>query len=173
MVLCAGLSLATATSASAQPVRVKDIARVQGVTNNQLVGYGIVTGLNGTGDSTQVIFTSQTIQNILQSFGLNTNIQAVRTRNVAAVTPLPISTPADAPTAARTRCTCFASVGFPVPLPLTISAWARPRLIVSSTSASNSIAASGAECFTSTSARILMPSAPSRRPRKDSSAWPK
>ena len=84
--LCAGISLASTGSASAQPVRVKDIARVQGVTNNQLVGYGIVTGLNGTGDSTQVIFTSQTIQNILQSFGISTTIQNVRTRNVAAVT---------------------------------------------------------------------------------------
>ena len=56
--------------ASATSVLVKDIAHVQGVTGNQLVGYGIVTGLNGTGDSTSVIFTSQTIQNVLQSFGL-------------------------------------------------------------------------------------------------------
>ncbi|HXP92939.1 MAG TPA: flagellar basal body P-ring protein FlgI [Candidatus Binatia bacterium] len=70
----------------AQDVRVKDIAKPQGVTGNQLVGYGIVTGLGGTGDSTTVLFTSQTIQNILQSFGLSVNQQAVRTRNVAAVT---------------------------------------------------------------------------------------
>lgn len=66
-------------------VRVKDIARVQGVTGNQLVGYGVVVGLQGTGDSTSVIFTSQTIQNILQSFGLNVAQNAVRTRDVAAV----------------------------------------------------------------------------------------
>lgn len=66
-------------------IRVKDIARVQGVAENQLVGYGIVVGLQGTGDSTSVIFTSQTIQNILQSFGLSVNQNAVRTRDVAAV----------------------------------------------------------------------------------------
>jgi flagellar P-ring protein precursor FlgI len=66
-------------------VHVKDIAHVQGVTGNQLVGYGIVVGLQGTGDSTSVIFTSQTIQNILQSFGLTVSQQAVRTRDVAAV----------------------------------------------------------------------------------------
>jgi flagellar P-ring protein precursor FlgI len=66
-------------------VRVKDIARVQGVTGNQLVGYGVVVGLQGSGDSTSVIFTSQTIQNILQSFGISVSQTAVRTRDVAAV----------------------------------------------------------------------------------------
>jgi flagellar P-ring protein FlgI len=71
--------------ASATSVFVKDVAHVQGVTGNQLVGYGIVTGLNGTGDSTSVIFTSQTIQNVLQSFGLSTTSNEVRTRDVAAV----------------------------------------------------------------------------------------
>jgi len=75
----------TAAPAGAQTVRLKDVARVQGVTSNQLVGYGVVTGLNQTGDSTQVAFTSQTVQNILQTFGLTVNSQAVRTRDVAAV----------------------------------------------------------------------------------------
>jgi flagellar P-ring protein precursor FlgI len=74
-----------AAPAGAQPVRLKDVVRVQGVTNNQLVGYGIVTGLNQTGDSTSAAFTSKTIQNILQSFGLSTTSQDVRTRDVAAV----------------------------------------------------------------------------------------
>ena len=76
---------AFAAPASAQPVRLKDVARVQGVTANQLVGYGIVTGLAQTGDSTSVAFTSKTVQNVLQSFGLTTTSQDVRTRNVAAV----------------------------------------------------------------------------------------
>src|SRR5579872_1288652 len=71
--------------AFANSVFVKDVAHVQGVTGNQLVGYGLVTGLNGTGDSTSVIFTSHTIQNVLLSFGLNTNSTEVRTRDVAAV----------------------------------------------------------------------------------------
>jgi flagellar P-ring protein FlgI len=68
-----------------KPVLVKDIANVQGVTGNQLVGYGVVVGLQGTGDSTSVIFTSQTIQNILQAFGLTVAQTSVRTRDVAAV----------------------------------------------------------------------------------------
>jgi flagellar P-ring protein FlgI len=74
-----------ASPASATTVLVKDVAHVQGMTGNQLVGYGLVTGLNGTGDSTSVIFTSQTIQNVLQSFGLSTTSNEVRTRDVAAV----------------------------------------------------------------------------------------
>ncbi|HEY8297020.1 MAG TPA: flagellar basal body P-ring protein FlgI [Candidatus Baltobacteraceae bacterium] len=74
-----------AVPAGAQDVKVKDIAHVQGVTGNQLVGYGLVSGLNGTGDSSSVIFTSQTLQNVLQSFGLSTTSNEVRTRDVAAV----------------------------------------------------------------------------------------
>ena len=77
-------SVASAGSAD-NVVRVKNIAHVQGVTDNQLVGYGVVVGLNQTGDSTSVIFTSQTIQNILQTFGLSVSQTAVRTRDVAAV----------------------------------------------------------------------------------------
>jgi flagellar P-ring protein precursor FlgI len=71
--------------ASAQRVLLKDVTRVQGVTANQLVGYGVVTGLNQTGDSTSVVSTSQTIQNILQAFGISTAIGNIRTRDVAAV----------------------------------------------------------------------------------------
>lgn len=69
-----------------QLVLLKDVAHVQGVTANQLVGYGVVTGLAGTGDSTSVTFTSKTIQNILQNFGVSTVLSDVQTRNVAAVT---------------------------------------------------------------------------------------
>ncbi len=76
---------APASRVSAQGVLLKDIAHVQGVTANQLVGYGVVVGLNQTGDSTSVIFTSHTIQNILQTFGLTTATTDVRTRDVAAV----------------------------------------------------------------------------------------
>jgi len=83
--LAASLILGTLAPAGAQDVRLKDIAHVQGVTANQLVGYGLVTGLAGTGDSTSVIFTSKTIQNVLSTFNLSTTSQDVRTRNVAAV----------------------------------------------------------------------------------------
>jgi flagellar P-ring protein precursor FlgI len=81
--MCAGVF--AAAPARATDVYVKDIAHVQGVTGNQLVGYGLVTGLNGTGDSTSVIFTSHSIQNVLQSFGVSTTSNEVRTRDVAAV----------------------------------------------------------------------------------------
>jgi flagellar P-ring protein precursor FlgI len=70
-------------TAQAQDVHLKDVAHVQGVTANQLVGYGLVTGLAGTGDS--VTFTSKTMQNLLQSFGLSTATNDVKTKNVAAV----------------------------------------------------------------------------------------
>lgn len=85
-ILCAVLlSGGLAAPAYANIVMVKDVAHVQGVTGNQLVGYGLVTGLNGTGDSTAVIFTSHTIQNVLLSFGINAQSNEVRTRDVAAV----------------------------------------------------------------------------------------
>jgi flagellar P-ring protein precursor FlgI len=64
---------------------VKNLAHVEGVTSNQLVGYGVVVGLAGTGDSTAVIFTSQTIRNVLQTFGISVTNNDVRTRDVAAV----------------------------------------------------------------------------------------
>ena len=80
-----GGALAAPVHVSAQGVLLKDIAKVQGVTANQLIGYGVVVGLNQTGDSTTVQFTSKTIQNILQTFGLSTNATDVRTRDVAAV----------------------------------------------------------------------------------------
>jgi flagellar P-ring protein precursor FlgI len=79
------LLVAVPARVSAQGVLLKDIANVQGVTANQLIGYGIVVGLNQTGDSTSVLFTSKTIQNILQTFGLSTQSTDVRTRDVAAV----------------------------------------------------------------------------------------
>src|SRR5579884_2298207 len=79
------LALFAYVPARATSVMVKDVAHVQGVTGNQLVGYGLVTGLNGTGDSTSVIFTSHSIQNVLQSFGVSTTSNEVRTRDVAAV----------------------------------------------------------------------------------------
>jgi len=75
-------------AAAAQAERVKDLASVQGVRQNQLVGYGLVVGLAGTGDQTsQAPFTIQSIKNMLIRYGItipaNTNPQL---KNVAAVT---------------------------------------------------------------------------------------
>lgn len=55
-------------ASSAQAARIKDVAQVAGVRNNQLVGYGLVTGLPGTGESTP--FTDQSFNAMLQSFGI-------------------------------------------------------------------------------------------------------
>jgi len=66
--------------------RIKDVAKVQGVRSNQLVGYGLVVGLNGTGDdSNKSKFTIQSIGNMLKSFGVFIDATQVKTKNVAAV----------------------------------------------------------------------------------------
>lgn len=75
---------ATARTAPAQ-VRIKDIAFVQGARANQLVGYGLVVGLEGTGDSNSTIFTAQSLVNALQRMGVTVPAAAVKVKNVAAV----------------------------------------------------------------------------------------
>jgi len=79
------LTLTSALGACAQTVRIKDIATVDGVRTNQLVGYGLVVGLNGTGDSQQVRYTAQSISNMLQRFGMQIPPSSSRAKNVAAV----------------------------------------------------------------------------------------
>ena len=66
--------------------RVKDLIEVQGIRDNQLVGYGLVVGLNGTGDSLKnAPFTQQSIQTMLERLGVNTRGEIMQTKNVAAV----------------------------------------------------------------------------------------
>jgi flagellar P-ring protein precursor FlgI len=66
--------------------RIKDLTDVEGVRQNQLIGYGLVVGLNGTGDSLNNIpFTRQSLQAMLERLGINTRGQTMRTANVAAV----------------------------------------------------------------------------------------
>ena len=66
--------------------RIKDIVAVQGVRANQLVGYGLVVGLNGTGDSPRNSpFTEQSLQSMLDRMGINVRNSKTRTRNIAAV----------------------------------------------------------------------------------------
>jgi len=82
------LIVATAFIAAAsaqQQVRVKDVASITGLEDIQLFGYGLVVGLEGTGDKTQTIFTSQTIANMLKNLGIELPDQQLRTENVAAV----------------------------------------------------------------------------------------
>jgi flagellar P-ring protein precursor FlgI len=66
--------------------RIKDLATIEGVRQNQLIGYGLVVGLNGTGDTlNNTPFTKQSLQAMLERLGVNTRGANLRTANVAAV----------------------------------------------------------------------------------------
>jgi flagellar P-ring protein precursor FlgI len=69
----------------ARGARLKDIADIEGVRGNQLLGYGLVVGLNGTGDGRMTDFTPKSISNMLEKMGLRVDPMAVRVKNVAAV----------------------------------------------------------------------------------------
>ena len=66
-------------------VRVKDVARIQGVRENELFGYGLVIGLNGTGDKAGTLFTVQSIASMLQRMGIQVPKDRMGVKNVAAV----------------------------------------------------------------------------------------
>lgn len=86
-VLVCSLLLAFAIPAHAgQSARaIRDLAQLEGVRDNALIGYGMVVGLNGTGDRRQTMFTTQTLSNILQRLGVQIPASAVRVNNVASV----------------------------------------------------------------------------------------
>jgi flagellar P-ring protein precursor FlgI len=79
--------LAIAGAAPASAARLKDIAFIEGVRSNQLWGYGLVVGLDATGDSQQAIFTPQSVLNLLRRRGLTltVNPRQLQLKNVAAV----------------------------------------------------------------------------------------
>jgi flagellar P-ring protein precursor FlgI len=66
-------------------VRIKDLADIKGVRQNQLVGYGLVVGLNGTGDSNNAIFTIQSFASMLERMGVTVRSKDIEVDNVAAV----------------------------------------------------------------------------------------
>lgn len=65
--------------------RIKDLASLEGIRENQLVGYGLVVGLNGTGDGSQAAFTPQAIANLLRRLGSEVPASRIRVKNTAAV----------------------------------------------------------------------------------------
>jgi flagellar P-ring protein precursor FlgI len=65
--------------------RLKDVASLQGVRSNQLLGYGVVVGLDGSGDKDQTKFTVQALTNLMARQGLSIDPKAVKVKNVAAV----------------------------------------------------------------------------------------
>jgi flagellar P-ring protein precursor FlgI len=79
------LLAATPSGALAAASRVKEIARIAGTTPSTVVGYGLVVGLDGTGDSKGTLFTVQSVANLLQNLGLTVDSKAVKVKNVAAV----------------------------------------------------------------------------------------
>jgi len=79
------LLIALPTLAAADEVRIKDLGRFSGVRDNALVGYGIVTGLGGSGDSPRSEVTRQALRNVLGRLGSNIPADQIQSRNVAAV----------------------------------------------------------------------------------------
>ena len=73
-------------AAHAAPIRIKDLVEFDGVRSNDLVGYGLVVGLNGTGDGLRNSpFTEEIMTNILERLGVNVTGEQFRPKNVAAV----------------------------------------------------------------------------------------
>src|SRR5579862_3714724 len=87
MVACAAsLALLSSVVSASATSRIKDLANIEGVRQNQLIGYGLVVGLNGTGDTLNNIpFTKQSLQAMLERMGVNIRGATIRTGNVAAV----------------------------------------------------------------------------------------
>src|SRR6202012_1271039 len=84
--LAALVAVTFAASPAAATSRIKDLASIEGVRQNQLIGYGLVVGLNGTGDTlNNSPFTKQSLQAMLERLGVNIRGQQIRTGNVAAV----------------------------------------------------------------------------------------
>jgi flagellar P-ring protein FlgI len=89
-VLGCALTLLAGTARAAETVTgkrvlVRDITNIEGIRENPLIGYGLVVGLNGTGDRVQTFFTTQTLANTMRRLGLQVPPQAIRVNNVAAV----------------------------------------------------------------------------------------
>ena|SRR5208337_1627489 len=82
-----GLAVVSAKDSPVREVRIQDISTVEGVRDNSLVGYGMVVGLNGTGDRQQTLFPAQTLLSILQKMGVQVTgtLTSMQVRNIAAV----------------------------------------------------------------------------------------
>ncbi len=86
LVALMAISQLVANNAHATTARIKDIVDIDGVRDNMLVGYGLVVGLNGTGDSlSNSPFTAKSLVGMLERLGINTRGDSLKTKNVAAV----------------------------------------------------------------------------------------
>lgn len=84
-VIAVAAGLMILVSDPSHAARLKDIAKIEGVRSNQLVGYGIVVGLDGTGDSQQAFFTVRGVSNMLERFGVQVSPNQIKMRNAASV----------------------------------------------------------------------------------------
>src|ERR1700675_2272570 len=84
LLLCLLLNFESAGSA-ASGTRLKELVSLEGVRDNQLMGYGLVVGLAGTGDRRQTVFSAQSLTNLLERMGVSVSPTAIQVSNVAAV----------------------------------------------------------------------------------------
>src|SRR5271155_4461776 len=84
LALVAALLLPAVPARSAE-TRLKELVSIEGVRDNQLIGYGLVVGLAGTGDRVQTVFSAQSLTNLLERMGLTVSSTAIQVKNTAAV----------------------------------------------------------------------------------------
>ena len=91
LVLVGGLAALVLAQDAAKKARIKDVATIEGIRDNQLVGYGLVVGLKGTGDSSQTVFPAQTLVSALERMGVtvpqtgSNSASNMQVKNMAAV----------------------------------------------------------------------------------------
>jgi flagellar P-ring protein FlgI len=79
------ISLSVLGTSATAGSRLKELATIEGVRDNQLIGYGLVVGLAGTGDRRQTVFSAQSLTNLLERMGLFISPTAIQVKNTAAV----------------------------------------------------------------------------------------
>lgn len=84
-IIFAGVLLLVCLFSTAQAARIKDLAAIKGIRSNQLTGYGLIVGLNGTGDKDGVSFTKQAIANMMEKMNIFVDKNSLSVKNVAAV----------------------------------------------------------------------------------------
>ncbi|MFH2060645.1 MAG: flagellar basal body P-ring protein FlgI [Pseudomonadota bacterium] len=77
--------MATLLFSQAHAARIKDLAAIKGIRSNQLTGYGLIVGLNGTGDKDGVSFTKQALANMMEKMNIFVDKTSLKVKNVAAV----------------------------------------------------------------------------------------
>jgi len=85
LLLALVLSASLAFGEAPGEVRLKELISLEGVRDNQLMGYGLVVGLAGKGDSRQTVFSAQSLANLLERMGLTVSPTAIQSKNIAAV----------------------------------------------------------------------------------------